>query len=145
VRAGREPADPGAVRRAPGPVLRKAPGPTAWVDVRRGAVGHWAFSLNRVTGLGLVFYLYLHLAVLSTLLRGESAWHGFLRVATTPAFLGLDVLLIFGLLFHGLNGLRVALVGTGLAANRQRALFWSLMTVGAILLVGAALHVMGSG
>jgi succinate dehydrogenase / fumarate reductase cytochrome b subunit len=125
-------------------VLRKAPGPTAWVDVRRGAVGHWAFSLNRVTGLGLVFYLYLHLAVLSTLLRGESAWHGFLRVATTPAFLGLDVLLIFGLLFHGLNGLRVALVGTGLAANRQRALFWSLMAFGAILLVGAALRLIGS-
>jgi succinate dehydrogenase / fumarate reductase cytochrome b subunit len=144
VSASREPDDPGAVRRAPGPVLRKAPGPTAWVDVRRGAVGHWAFSLNRVTGLGLVFYLYLHLAVLSTLLRGESAWHGFLRVATTPAFLGLDVLLIFGLLFHGLNGLRVALVGTGLAANRQRALFWSLMAFGAILLVGAALRLIGS-
>jgi succinate dehydrogenase / fumarate reductase cytochrome b subunit len=126
-------------------VLRTAPGPTAWVDVRRGAVGHWAFSLNRVTGLGLVFYLYLHLAVLSMLLGGRTAWHGFLRVATTPAFLGLDVLLIFGLLFHGLNGLRVALVGTGLAANRQRALFWSLMTVGSILLIGAALRLIGSG
>lgn len=138
------PNDPGAVRREPGPLLRKAPGPTAWMDVRRGAVGHWAFSLNRVTGLGLVFYLYLHLAVLSMLLRGEGAWHGFLRLATTPAFLGLDVLLIFGLLFHGLNGLRVALVGTGLAANRQRALFWSLMAVGAILLVGAALRLIGS-
>ncbi len=142
--AAREPDDPGAVRRAPGPVLRKAPGPTAWMDVRRGAVGHWAFPLNRVTGLGLVFYLYLHLAVLSMLLRGAGAWHGFLRLATTPAFLGLDVLLIFGLLFHGLNGLRVALVGTGLAANRQRALFWSLMTVGAILLIGAALRLIGS-
>ncbi len=138
------PNDPGAVRRAPGPVLRKAPGPTAWMDVRRGAVGHWAFSLNRVTGLGLLFYLYLHLAVLSTLLRGAGAWHGFLRLATTPAFLGLDVLLIFGLLFHGLNGLRVALVGSGLAANRQRALFWSLMTIGAILLLGAALRLTGS-
>jgi succinate dehydrogenase / fumarate reductase, cytochrome b subunit len=140
-----EPDDPGAVRRVPGPVLRKAPGATAWVDVRRGAVGHWAFSLNRVTGLGLVFYLYLHLAVMSMLLRGEAAWHGFLRLATTPAFLGLDVVLIFGLLFHGLNGLRVALVGTGLAANRQRALFWSLMTLGAILLIDAALHLIGSG
>lgn len=141
---GRAPLDPGEVRRARGPVLRKAPGPTAWLDVRRGALGHWAFSLNRVTGLGLVFYLYLHLAVLSMLLRGEDAWNGFLRLATTPVFLGLDVLLIFGLLFHGLNGLRVALVGTGLAADRQRALFWSLMAVAAILLVAAALRLLGS-
>lgn len=141
--AAREPSEPGEARRARGPVLRKAPGPAAWVDVRRGAVGHWAFSLNRVTGLGLVFYLYLHLAVLSMLLGGEGAWHSFLRLATTPVFLGLDVLLLFGLLFHGLNGLRVALIGTGLAANRHRALFWSFMIGGAILLIGAALHLLG--
>ena len=135
IRAGRE---------GRGPILRKSPGPTAWFDVRRRSTGHWAFSLNRFTSLGLVFYLYLHLAVLSLLLGGQDSWHGFLELATTPVFLGLDVLLLFGLLFHGLNGLRVALVGTGLAANRQRALFLSLMTFGAILLVGAALHLLGT-
>ena len=113
--------------------------------MRKRSTGHWAFSLNRFTALGLVFYLYLHLTVLSMLLGGESAWHGFLKLATTPVFLGLDVLLLFGLLFHGLNGLRVALVGSGIAADRQKALFWSLMTFGAILLSGAALHIAGSG
>jgi succinate dehydrogenase / fumarate reductase cytochrome b subunit len=113
--------------------------------VRKRGTGHWAVSLNRFTSLGLVFYLYLHLAVLSMLLGGESAWHGFLELATTPAFLGLDVLLIFGLLFHGLNGLRVALVGSGIAADRQKALFWSLMVFGSILLLSAALHIIGSG
>jgi succinate dehydrogenase / fumarate reductase, cytochrome b subunit len=132
-------------RRAPGPVQRKGLGPTAWFDVRRRSAGHLAFSLNRLTGLGLTFYLYLHLVVLSQLLRGASAWRGFLRLATTPAFLGLDVLLIFGLLVHGLNGLRVALVGTGVAPDRQKALFWSLMTFAAILLLGATLHIIGSG
>ena len=55
------------------------------------------------------------------------------------------MLLIFGLLFHGLNGLRVALVGSGVAPDRQKALFWSLMVFGAILLLGAALHIAGSG
>jgi succinate dehydrogenase / fumarate reductase cytochrome b subunit len=133
-----------AAREARGPVLRKSPGPSAWFDIRKRGTGQWAFSLNRFTSLGLVFYLYLHLAVLSMLLRGESAWHGFLELATTPVFLGLDVLLLFGLLFHGLNGLRVALVGSGIAADRQKALFWSLMTFGAILLIGAALHIVGS-
>ena len=134
-----------SAREARGPVLRKAPGPTAWFDVRKGGTGHWAFSLNRITSLGLTLYLYLHLAVLSMLLGGESAWHGFLELATTPVFLGLDVLLLFGLLFHGLNGLRVALVGSGIAVDRQKALFWSLMVVGAILLLGATLHIVGSG
>jgi succinate dehydrogenase / fumarate reductase cytochrome b subunit len=133
-----------SARDARGPVLRKGPGPTSWFDIRNRGIGHWAFSINRLTGLGLTFYLYLHLAVLSQLLRGASAWHGFLELATTPVFLGLDVLLIFGLLFHGLNGLRVALVGSGVAADRQKAMFWSLMVFGAIVLLGAALHILGS-
>ena len=38
---------------------------------------------NRVTGLGLVFYLYLHLGVLSMLLCGEPAWNRFIRLATS--------------------------------------------------------------
>ncbi len=134
-------------RREPGPVSRKGVGlaPTAWFDVRRRSTGHLAFSLNRITGLGLVAYLYLHLAVLSQLLGGEDAWSSFLEVATTPLFLSLDVLLAFGLLVHGLNGLRVALVGSGFVPNRQKALFWSLMAFGAIALLYTAIHVFEAG
>lgn len=138
----------GAIRRArrsEGPILRKAPGAVSWFDVRGRGMGHWAFSMDRVSAIGLVFYLYLHLAVLSMLLGGASAWHGFLRLATTPLFLGLDVILIGGLLFHGLNGLRLALVGTGVATDHQKALFWSFMVFGAIVLVGVSLRIAGSG
>ena len=131
-------------REAPGPILRKGPGAVSWFDVRHQRTGHWAFSFNRLSALGLVFYLYLHLAVLSQLLRGASAWHGFLKVATAPVFLGLDIILIVGLLFHGLNGLRLALVGTGIASNAHKALFWSFMIFGVILLIGAFLHIVGS-
>jgi succinate dehydrogenase / fumarate reductase cytochrome b subunit len=131
-------------REGPGPVPRKGVGPVAWFDIRRRGLGHFAFSLNRITGLGLVFYLYLHLAVLSTLLRGEDAWDSFLGLATAPFFLLLDVLLIFGLLAHGLNGLRLALVGSGRAVDQQKALYRSIQVIGTILLLGAALRLMGS-
>jgi succinate dehydrogenase / fumarate reductase cytochrome b subunit len=133
-----------SAREEPGPVPRKGAGPVAWFDIRRRGLGHFAFSLNRITGLGLVFYLYLHLAVLSTLLRGADAWDSFLGLATTKLFLLLDVLLIFGLLAHGLNGLRLALIGSGRAVDHQKALYRSIQVIGTILLLGAALHIMGS-
>jgi succinate dehydrogenase cytochrome b subunit len=139
---------PGAAdRTARGPVLRKGvgPSPTGWFDPRGRAIGSWAFAVNRITGLGLVFYLYLHLGVLSLLLAGESAWNDFLELATTTVFLGLDVLLVFGILFHGLNGVRVALVGTGVVPNRQMALFWAGSVIGTIVLVYAAVHILGGG
>ena len=117
---------------------------SGWFDPRGRALGGFAFAVNRITGLGLVFYLYLHLAVLSMLLRGEHAWNDFLRIATSWVFLSLDVLLLFGLLYHGLNGIRVALVGTGVVPNRQKALWWSLGVIGTIALLGGALHIAGS-
>ena len=58
-------------------------------------------------------------------------------------FLLLDVLLIFGILFHGLNGVRVALVGTGIVPDRQKALFWAFTVIGTLLLAYAAFHVLG--
>jgi succinate dehydrogenase / fumarate reductase cytochrome b subunit len=114
-----------------------------WLDPRGRTLGHVAFVGNRITGLGLVFYLYLHLAVLSLLLRGAEAWNDFLALATTTVFLLLDVLLLFGLLYHGLNGLRVTLVGTGYVPNRQKALWWAGAVVGTLVLGLAMFRILG--
>lgn len=111
---------------------------TAWFDVRRHRVGSWAFALNRLTGIGLTVYLFLHLIVLSLLAQGESSWDEFVALAKSPFFLTLDVVLIFGILFHGLNGIRVALVGMGVGARNQRQIFWGVVAVGFILLLLSA-------
>ena len=86
------------------------------------AGGTWA-GLWRVRGqTGLVAYLYLHLVILSTLLRGPEAWDGLVELFRQPVFLAFDLLLVAGLAFHGLNGLRVALVGSGLLVDRHKAM-----------------------
>ena len=109
-----------------------------WLDPRGRHLGTWAFVANRLTGLGLVGYLYLHLVILSTLLRGPEAWDGLVGLFRHPLFLGLDVLLVLGLAVHGLNGLRVALVGSGLLVDRQRALLVAAgILVGLVTLVAA--------
>ena len=136
-----------SLREERGPVRRKGVGVpgSGWFDPRGKALGSLAFAVNRASGLGLVFYLYLHLGVLSLLLRGEESWTDFLEIATTTVFLGLDVLLIFGLLYHGLNGLRVALVGSGVVPDRHKALWWAFGVIGTVVLVASALHLIGSG
>ena len=137
---------PGLAERAQrGPVLRKGIGvaPSGWFDPRGRAIGSWAFAANRITGLGLAFYLYLHLGVLSILLVGKSGWNDFVALATNIVFLGLDVLLLFGVLFHGLNGVRVALVGTGIVPDRQKALFWAFSVIGTLTLAYGAFRILG--
>jgi succinate dehydrogenase / fumarate reductase, cytochrome b subunit len=112
-----------------------------WLDVRRRRLGMWAYALNRITGIGLVAYLYLHLGILSLLTRGQSAWDSFVSLARSPFYLALDVILLAGILIHGLNGLRIALTGCGIGVGAQKAIFTVLMIVSAAALWVAALKI----
>ena len=61
---------------------------------------------------------------------------GCLRVAgASPYFLTLDVVLLAGILIHGLNGLRVALTGFDIGVKAQKALFGTLMLVALVALM----------
>ena len=109
-----------------------------WLDPRGRHLGTWAFVANRLTGLGLVAYLYLHLLILSTLLRGPEAWDGLVELFRRPVFLAFDVVLVLGLAFHGFNGLRVALAGSGLLVDRHKAMLAAAgILVGLVGLVAA--------
>jgi succinate dehydrogenase / fumarate reductase cytochrome b subunit len=121
------------------PARPKAP-LRAWFDVRGRSISTLAFALNRLTAIGLTVYLFLHLVVLSQLLRGPEGWDNFVRTARSPLFLTLDVVLLFGVVYHMFNGIRVALVGMGVAHLRQKGLFYGLVGVALVLfVVGAVL------
>jgi succinate dehydrogenase / fumarate reductase cytochrome b subunit len=137
---------PGADERARrGPVPHKGPGPavTSWVEPRGRALGGRAFTLHRLTGAALVLYLYVHLGVLTLLWGGASSWRHFISVASSTVFLGFDVVLVFLLLFHALNGVRVGLIGSGMLVARERLILRIAMAVGALALAYAAFHILG--
>jgi succinate dehydrogenase / fumarate reductase cytochrome b subunit len=114
-----------------------------WFDVRRRKLGMWAYALNRIVVIGLVVYLYLHLGVLSLLSHGQGSWDAFISVARSPFFLTLDVILLAGILIHGLNGLRLTLMGFNVGVKRQKALFSALMLVAVAALGVAMLKIFG--
>jgi succinate dehydrogenase / fumarate reductase cytochrome b subunit len=112
-----------------------------WFDFRRGRLGMLAYILNRVTAIGLVAYLFIHMVVLSMLAGGPKAWNPFVAMVRSPFFLMLDVILLAGLLIHGLNGIRVALTGFGVGVRGQKPLFVALMLVAAVALLAGALKI----
>ena len=94
-----------------------------WFEIRRG-LGLWAFMLHRLSGVGLVAYLFLHLAVLNQLRAGPEQLDAFVALARSPLFLSLDMILLGGVLIHGLNGLRLTLLGFGHGLRWHKRLFW---------------------
>ncbi len=109
----------------------------AWLTPWRRRPGYWAFVLHRLTGLGLVVYLGIHLYVLRLLNQGPDAWDAFIRLAQSPLFWALDGVLFFGLLYHALNGVRVTLLALGWGLRYQRQGFWWALTLSALLTVAS--------
>ena len=116
-----------------------------WLVRPTDPASSWAFVANRVSALILVGYLYLHLAVLSLLVRGPSAWDAFLTLAQHRAFLVVDLVLFFAVLWHAANGVRVGLVGSGIAVRRQRSLLVGVATVSVLALGAAAVVLLSEG
>ena len=109
--------------------------PSRWFELRYRTPGMLAFMLHRISGIGLVAYLFLHLVLLNQLRQGPDAWSNILQVMRSPWVLILDAVLLFGILIHGLNGLRLTLVGLGILVSYQRQLFWACL--GAALMLSA--------
>jgi len=104
-----------------------------WFDPRNRSVSTWAFILNRVTGLGLTLYLFLHLMMLGQLAKGPEAYNGFIALVKNPIFTFGEVLVVTAGIIHGLNGIRVGLAGVGIGARYQRSMFYILFLLAVIL------------
>jgi succinate dehydrogenase / fumarate reductase, cytochrome b subunit len=125
------------------PTQRPLRGAAGWASLRGRHLGSVAFLANRVTGLLLIGYLYLHLGVLYLLTEGPGSWASVLDLFKNHYFLALESLLILFILVHGLNGIRAALVGTGVGVRHQKAWFTAAMSVSAGLYVVVVLAMFG--
>jgi succinate dehydrogenase / fumarate reductase cytochrome b subunit len=119
--------------------MRDSPSPRnapRWFDPRTRQIGSWGFTLNRLTALGLTFYLGLHLVILSKLAQGQKAYDDFVAFAQLPLIKFGEIILITAVLFHGLNGIRLILHAAGIGVQKYRL---SLIIVSALTLLGSIL------
>jgi succinate dehydrogenase / fumarate reductase cytochrome b subunit len=106
-----------------------------WFNPFGRETGGWAFILNRVTALGLTFYLYLHLVVLSQLAVGPESYDSFVALMRNPYVIVGELLVVAAGIIHGLNGIRILLTTFGVGVTRQKQLFYGLMAVAGIAIL----------
>ena len=76
----------------------------------RGREGQWMWMLHRVTGLGVLLFLILHVAGMSSAFISVDIHDRLLDLYKTPLFSIGELALAFGLIFHAVNGTRIALL-----------------------------------
>lgn len=106
-----------------------------------GYLGMWAWLLHRVSGLALVFYLLLHIFVISSSIRGKGSFDEVLGALQTPVFVVLDLFLLLAAAFHALNGIRIVLFDLGVGVRRQKAFFLGAVACTALIFAAAAIRV----
>lgn len=98
--------------------------------------GSWAWILHRITGLGLTVYILMHIIALMTLLKGEAAFNEEMALFSTPIFLFFEWLLGALVMFHALNGIRIALVDLGNGARYHKQVLTFVFVLGIIMIGG---------
>ena len=98
----------------------------------RWQTGQIAWLLHRITGLALVFYITLHIWVVSSLQVGPAAFENTMAFVQSPFFRILEVGLFFCVVYHMLNGLRVIAIDFFGATEKHIVLFWVVVIIGGI-------------
>jgi succinate dehydrogenase / fumarate reductase cytochrome b subunit len=70
--------------------------------------GLFPFLLHRVTGLGTLIFLTIHITTTASVYFSPSFYTRFLTVFRSPLFMLGEIILVFCVIFHGVNGLRIA-------------------------------------
>ncbi len=76
----------------------------------RGKEGHYAWLLHRVSGLGILLFLLLHIIDIYLVGVGKEIFEAFLFFYHSPPFKVLVMGLLFGVFYHAFNGVRIILV-----------------------------------
>jgi succinate dehydrogenase / fumarate reductase cytochrome b subunit len=75
----------------------------------RGRIGHLSFILHRLTGLGTLMFLIVHILDTSTVYFFPSLYeHAIALYRSTPFIIG-EIFLVFSVIYHGVNGARIAI------------------------------------
>lgn len=104
----------------------------------RGHEGHYAFILHRVGGLGVLFFLILHVFDIFLVAFGEDVFNDFLNLYTHPVARVAEVGLIFGVVYHAFNGLRLIIIDFWPRTTvYSRQMWWGVVVITAgLTLVG---------
>ncbi len=91
-----------------------------WVWAGRYTLERYLFTLHRLTGLGLLAYITLHLIANGTRLGGEDAWTNTMEFLSNPGFRVGEYLVVAAFIFHALNGGRLILQHLGFTLGKPK-------------------------
>lgn len=98
----------------------------------RGREGQWSFMLHRITGLGTLLFLSIHILDTATVYFFPNLYGDAIAIYRTTLFGIGEMVLVFSLFYHGVNGLRLAFFDMFAPRNwvipsERKSVIWTLL------------------
>ena len=108
--------------------------------ILRSQTGAWAWLLHRATGVGVLLFLLAHIVDTALIGFGPEAYEHALSLYRLPLFKLGEIALVFAVIYHSVNGIRVILVDFWEGGTKyHKRLFWGSVVGTAVLFIPTAL------
>jgi succinate dehydrogenase cytochrome b subunit len=91
-----------------------------WVYAGRYSIERYLYLGHRISGLGLITYMVLHIVETANRIRGEEAWASLMALFASPPFRVIEYLLFCMAVFHAMNGLRLIFIELGFLLGKPQ-------------------------
>jgi succinate dehydrogenase / fumarate reductase cytochrome b subunit len=129
--------------------LKNNLGLLGWLGGGRYGFDRYAYTLHRLSGLGILAYFIMHIFVTGTRLGGPEQWDETMAVFGKPVFKFGEFLVVLAFAYHAINGIRLIIVELGYmlgkpglpsfpysySTMRQKPLLVLAMVIAAILMI----------
>jgi succinate dehydrogenase / fumarate reductase, membrane anchor subunit len=100
----------------------------------QGDPGQYAFFLHRMTGLGIIGFLLVHILDILLIGLGRDVYDHTVEFYGRLAIIPMEIALVGAVIYHGLNGLRITILNFwDIGIGKERQLFYAAL-IGAVLL-----------
>lgn len=102
----------------------------------RGREGQWSWILHRVTGLGILAFLIIHVVETAMVIYNPALYDTLIDGYKTVLFRFAELVIFFAVIFHAMNGLRIVVQDfLPMAMRRQRELTYAAVAVTVLAMI----------
>ena len=110
------------------------------VPVYNGDTGQYAWLFHRLTGIGVVFFLLVHIIDIMLIGLGRDIYDKSVEFYSHWYLIPMEIALVGAVVYHALNGIRIILIDFWSQGTRkERQLFWIALASAAILTIPSAI------
>jgi succinate dehydrogenase / fumarate reductase cytochrome b subunit len=108
-------------------IQRRAP-------IYSGGTGQYAWVLHRASGIGILFFLLVHIIDISLIGLGSAIYDASVEYYARPVLLPMEILLVGAVVYHTLNGIRIMTIDFTKSGYRQERVSFAIVMILTILL-----------